>query len=1151
MFKLEMASLYQKLHENEIRVLEMPANGKTKPVCYKLKHITLGSATQYQTLIYHPTESSKVEISIDEDRLEVTQSCKLALEELEKKSTGGHAAQMVWVAEVCINHEDPVDRQHHASLVHRISKEAQHHNIWHSIETENCITEVESPSSLVQINEDDLASPSNWSKFFQSSDNSREWHTISSFFADSTTGLEPQNGKVSPLHAGDPYELKSLGSAIASLFRKPTGQVAALKLPAERARGLFVGMIDHAGHGPVDSRMILQKHLILAAILGLGSLLAEGSRNLGSLEATVPKDQGQDTAPLPCLDTSYQHFIIPPADLIRSPLTLIAAPLQNHRGFQMHLQHLLIKLEISQEEMKPTREDEDTEKASEENNSPGDDNDPLPESVALPDATDEELAFLEGVDLDQIQDNSPSRLDWMRMKRENGEENIFLDRLMAMTDLEDVKRHFLKTKCTLDTLRRQGVDTASECFNAVFVGRQKVCEAVARLYAHFLISIHAVPGDELIETTAGQYLEESTYSYGTRRRPDQSGVFLMTNPDRLADASDGDDYTQKLRNEMEKSRGKFIFLYTCFMEGRMDSFLEFEDVGKEIPHRVKLDSGLGRDNAIDMLSELLEKRFPKRMQIEGGIEGEFSRLLIHRAYRGDWKRGFASLEIIFSEVCRRQLDRISQARRNGERPDDFLITKEDVLGTESPDPLHEIPAWKEMMELAGMESVKESIRSLASLVRMNRQRELQDQPPLRVGLNRVFLGPPGTGKTTVAKLYGRILADLGLLSSGEIVVKNAVDFIGQYIGWSEEAVKSALESALGKVLVIDEAHVLYPGKRSHRGNAGGDVFRIAVIDTLVSQIQNLPSEDRCVVLIGYSEPMREMFQYSNPGLARRFPLDDAFRFDDFSMEQLTRVLELKLDKQKLAITEQAKDVALQRLAAARDRPNFGNGGEVDNLLHHALTSSQRRISANPSFDLSTPLALQPEDFDADFDRLSDSESRFKESFKDIVGCKEVIAKFDGYRKSVQGMRMCGRNPRSHNLIPLNFVFKGPPGTGKTTMARKVGKLFYDMGFLSSSDVVECFFSEIIGEALGQTGPKVVAALERALGKVLFIDEAYRLAQGDFATDAINELVDCMTKERFANKMVIILAGYAEGMDSLREINQGFASRFATEVLKFE
>lgn len=122
------------------------------------------------------------------------------------------------------------------------------------------------------------------------------------------------------------------------------------------------------------------------------------------------------------------------------------------------------------------------------------------------------------------------------------------------------------------------------------------------------------------------------------------------------------------------------------------------------------------------------------------------------------------------------------------------------------------------------------------------------------------------------------------------------------------------------------------------------------------------------------------------------------------------------------------------------------------------------------------------------------------------------------------------------------------GTGKTTTARKMGQVFFDMGFLSAVEVVECSASDLIGSYVGQTGPKTRAQLEKALGKVLFVDEAYRLAEGNFATEAINELVDLLTKPTFMDKIVVILAGYDNDINKLLSVNPGLASRFPEQVV---
>jgi len=122
------------------------------------------------------------------------------------------------------------------------------------------------------------------------------------------------------------------------------------------------------------------------------------------------------------------------------------------------------------------------------------------------------------------------------------------------------------------------------------------------------------------------------------------------------------------------------------------------------------------------------------------------------------------------------------------------------------------------------------------------------------------------------------------------------------------------------------------------------------------------------------------------------------------------------------------------------------------------------------------------------------------------------------------------------------------GTGKTTTARKFGQVYYDLSFLSNVEVVECSASQLIGQYIGQTGPKTIKQLERGLGKVLFVDEAYRIGDGLFAQYAINELVDSMTKPKFAGKMVIILAGYDNDMNNLLKANEGLNSRFADEIV---
>jgi hypothetical protein len=238
------------------------------------------------------------------------------------------------------------------------------------------------------------------------------------------------------------------------------------------------------------------------------------------------------------------------------------------------------------------------------------------------------------------------------------------------------------------------------------------------------------------------------------------------------------------------------------------------------------------------------------------------------------------------------------------------------------------------------------------------------------------------------------------------------------LGESEKNTKAILKTTEGKVLVIDEAYMLSP-ERKGSSNVG-DPYKTAVIDTMVAEIQSTPGEDRCVLLLGYREEMAEMLRNANPGLARRFPLDSAFQFDDFSDSELREVLELKLKKQAIEATNEAKDVAITLLSRARDRPNFGNAGEVENLLSSAKESWQKSSGLS-----SADVVLSPRDFDECFDRTETSATNVKKLFSDIVGCDKLVDKLQSYQRVAASLKARNRDPREY--IPFNFIFKGPPG----------------------------------------------------------------------------------------------------------------------------
>lgn len=669
---------------------------------------------------------------------------------------------------------------------------------------------------------------------------------------------------------------------------------------------------------------------------------------------------------------------------------------------------------------------------------------------------------------------------------------------------------------------------------------------VARLYAKFLTELCVIPGSCFKENT-GAGLANLGVS-GCKKLIDEilnsgGGVLFIDEAYQLTSSNNpgGGAVLDYLLAEVENLRGKVVFVLAGYNK-QMESFFA-HNPGLPSRFPVAMTFADYTDEELLRILELkINKKYNNAMDCEDGLKGLYCRIVSRRIGRGRGKEGFGNaraVENVLDSISRRQANRIRKARKNGSRPDDLFFTKEDLIGPEPADALSKCHAWKKLQALIGLRAVKEAVRALVDSIQQNYIRELAEEPPIEYSLNKVFLGNPGTGKTTVAKLYGEILVSLGLLSNGEVVVKNPSDFVGAFVGHSEQQTKGILAAAVGKVLVIDEAYGLYGGGDNQ--GMTSDPFRTAVIDTIVAEVQSVPGDDRCVLLLGYKNQMEKMFQNVNPGLSRRFPITSGFTFDDFSDEELHKILDLKLKNQGYEITDRGATVVMEMLKRARNRPNFGNAGEIDILLNDAKARHQTRLKG----DSQSASLLDAPDFDENFDRAERSESNVRKLFEGTVGCEQTVALLEGYQDTVRTLKALDLDPKQN--IPFNFLFRGPPGTGKTTTAKKMGKVFYDMGFLATDEVVECSATDLIGQYVGQTGPKVQQLLDKALGRVLFVDEAYRLAEGHFAKEAMDELVDSVTKERYFKKLVIILAGYEADINRLMSVNSGLTSRFPAVI----
>ncbi|MDH6219047.1 right-handed parallel beta-helix repeat-containing protein [Streptomyces pseudovenezuelae] len=247
----------------------------------------------------------------------------------------------------------------------------------------------------------------------------------------------------------------------------------------------------------------------------------------------------------------------------------------------------------------------------------------------------------------------------------------------------------------------------------------------------------------------------------------------------------------------------------------------------------------------------------------------------------------------------------------------------------------------ELDALVGLESVKREVRALTDMIEVGRRRQEAGLKAASVKRHLVFTGSPGTGKTTVARLYGEILASLGVLEKGHLVEVSRVDLVGEHIGSTAIRTQEAFDRARGGVLFIDEAYALSPE------DSGRDFGREA-IDTLVKLMED--HRDAVVVIVaGYTAEM-ERFLSVNPGVASRF--SRTITFGDYGPEELLRIVEQQTEEHEYRLAEGASEALLKYFTAIPKGPAFGNGRTARQTFEGMVERHASRVAqlAEPSTD---------------------------------------------------------------------------------------------------------------------------------------------------------------------------------------------------------
>ncbi|MFY0643465.1 MAG: AAA family ATPase [Bacteroidia bacterium] len=492
---------------------------------------------------------------------------------------------------------------------------------------------------------------------------------------------------------------------------------------------------------------------------------------------------------------------------------------------------------------------------------------------------------------------------------------------------------------------------------------------------------------------------------------------------------------------------------------------------------------------------------------------------------------------------------------------EYVMDEDDVAEAKSPKSLQEaIPTpdvhetLHELDDLIGLTKVKDRIMEYSNyleFISLRKDKGIEEED--QINLHCIFKGNPGTGKTTVARKLGKIYKQLGLLSKGHVHEVDRADLVAEFIGQTAPKTKAAIKKAAGGILFIDEAYSLA------RKDDDAKDFGKEAIEILLKELSD--GHDIAIIAAGYPDEM-DTFLSSNPGLKSRFRM--VYDFPDYLPQELLDIALLKAKKKGIRFSEDAQDLFYKKLVEAyRNRDKFfGNARLVVSLIDECkLNLGIRVMSAESPSDLgidelslittedveelSINIKSELPDIPVDEELLEESLAKLN----GMIGIEKVKSEIENLVKLVRYYKETDQEIQ--NAFSLHSVFTGNPGTGKTTVARILAQIYKALGILERGNLIECDRQSLIGGYIGQTAIKTGEAIDKAMGGVLFIDEAYSLTEGgqsDYGKEAIEIILKRM--EDYRGKFIVIAAGYTDNMSQFLESNPGLKSRF-DKIFEFE
>ena len=432
--------------------------------------------------------------------------------------------------------------------------------------------------------------------------------------------------------------------------------------------------------------------------------------------------------------------------------------------------------------------------------------------------------------------------------------------------------------------------------------------------------------------------------------------------------------------------------------------------------------------------------------------------------------------------------------------------------------------------LVGLTEVKANIEELIKYLEYSKKIDTEGF----ANLNMVFKGNSGTGKTTVARLLAELFYKLGFVTENKIIEVSSKDLIGAHIGETAPKTQAIIDSALDGVLFIDEAYTLNASK-------GGNSNYTAECMATISKAMDLYKDRLIIIFAGTTREMNE-FINSNPSLMSRIGYE--FDFPNFSKTELMQIFDDEVKGNEFTLEDGVLNKIENLVTKARITKGFGNARYVKNLFDRLVV-----IHAGNCTDDSKLKVIENKDIDSYIETKKDKARTVDDilaELNSLIGLKTVKEQINGF---VSVMELNKKLDRGTDFN-MHMIFKGNAGTGKTTVARLLSEIYYNLGYIKRNKLVEVQSQDLIGEFLGQTGPKTQAVIDSALDGVLFIDEAYAIMEhngtnASYSAECVATLLKAM--EDYNGRLIIIFAGYTEEMRKFRDLNPGLKSRVGYEI----